>query len=292
MSTIAIFGLNGTLGKPTIDALTSEPFSSKVKYPLRLFTGKEKPAATSEKKYFNYNNETEVSEGLEGVDILVDLRKGGSSDLGPAAKKAGVKAYILSEFGVDYEGTPVESFFVFKSKEDYKKQIQSYGIKTVEIITSFFADWVWGEPLVLEVSKANNTIYSSDPSKKISVIFLKDVGKVIASIASKPVSEIKSKIRVSGDVVTPGSVAAVYEKASGETLKKEPYSKEKWSEIRDEILSGKSSLQPVFLWLFGSITATVDGATYFESNDNSYVNDGEFEWTKFEPEAEKAWAKK
>lgn len=292
MSTIAIFGLNGALGQPAIEALTSEPFSSKVKFPLRLFTGKEKPATTSEKKYFNYNDETEVAEGLEGVDVLVDLRKAGSSDLGPAAKKAGVKAYILSEFGVDFEGTAVEDFVLFKVKVDYKKKIQSYGIKTVEIITAFFADWVWGEPLGLQISRANNTFYSSDPSRKISVIFLKDVGKVIASIATKPVSEIKSKVRVSADVVTPGSVAAIYEKASGEILKKDPYSKEKWAQIRDDIVSGKSTLQPAFLWLLGSISATIDGGAYFEKNDNDYVNGGAFEWTKFEPEAEKAWAKK
>ncbi len=76
---VAVFGTNGFIGKPTIAALTSPEFSSKVSLPIRAITRDPSKYTDSDLiKYYKADSSDvdsfkEVFEGLDVLSMLVPL---------------------------------------------------------------------------------------------------------------------------------------------------------------------------------------------------------------------------
>jgi len=92
------------------------------------------------------SNATELEAALKGQDAIVSLL----SDVGiqeallEAAKKAGVKWFVPSEFGHDTSDPLVMDLPIplFKAKDDFRKKLDESGLGWTGIIPGMFFDWV------------------------------------------------------------------------------------------------------------------------------------------------------
>ena len=93
----------------------------------------------------DYSNKESVKEALTGVDVVISTVPHASLDVQPgiaeAAKEAGVKLFVPSEFGVPTEGV-TEGRFAAKAK--IHEQLKAIGIPYALFYTGPFADFMWG----------------------------------------------------------------------------------------------------------------------------------------------------
>ncbi|KAF5102400.1 hypothetical protein DV451_001895 [Geotrichum candidum] len=228
--TVAILGINGAIGVHALNAFLSPTFSSLFTLPIRIVTrdpSKIKanvPAITDDNVKF-YNANIATGEGLatvfEGVDVIINLLGTEVSHTAviEAAAAAKPKVYIPSEFGTDIPASgPYAN--LFKVKTDAIELARSKGLKTVSIITSAFSEWLFLVPALSGINfpESGQFQYYGDDSVKIGTTSLVDIGKVIASVASKNPATLPDYIRVAGDVVSPRKVSNAYTAVTGQKL--------------------------------------------------------------------------
>ena len=228
--TVAILGINGAIGFHALNAFLSPTFSSLFTLPIRIVTrdpSKIKanvPAITDDNVKF-YNANIATGEGLatvfEGVDVIINLLGTEVSHTAviEAAAAAKPKVYIPSEFGTDIPASgPYAN--LFKVKTDVVDLARSKGLKTVSIVNSAFSEWLLTVPPFAGVNfpEPGQFQYYGDSSAKIDTTSLVDVGKVIASVASKDPATLPDYIRVAGDVVSPRKISDAYTAVTGQKL--------------------------------------------------------------------------
>ena len=93
----------------------------------------------------DYSDKESVKNALTGVDVVISTVAGTALDVQPgiaeAAKEAGVKLFIPSEFGGPTEGA-TEGLFGAKAK--VQEQLKAVGIPYALFYTGPFADCIWG----------------------------------------------------------------------------------------------------------------------------------------------------
>ena len=248
--TVAILGINGTIGVHALNAFLSPTFSSLFTLPIRIVTrdpSKIKatvPAITDDNVKF-YSANIATGEGLatvfEGVDVIINLLgvEVPHTAVIEAAAAAKPKVYIPSEFGADIPASgPYAN--LFKVKTDVVDLARSKGLKTVSIITSAFSEWLLTVPPFGGVNfpEPGQFQYYGDDSVEIDTTSLVDVDtnkkhnnnkknkhtqatadrKVIASVASKDPTTLPDYIRVAGDVVSPRKISDAYTAVTGQKL--------------------------------------------------------------------------
>ncbi|GME86022.1 unnamed protein product [Ambrosiozyma monospora] len=166
---IAVFGTNGALGKPTLDALTSSTFSSKISFPIRAITrDPSKYTSNDEIKYYKADSADidSFKDVLTGVDVLINL--GGTSDiphydtpLDALLKyaKETVKLYIPSQFGTELDVVDLPGFLQVKTA--HSEKARAAGVKTIDVISSLF--FVPGSYLY-------ELIYGFNPETNVAVV--------------------------------------------------------------------------------------------------------------------------
>ncbi|KAF5113505.1 hypothetical protein DV452_003660 [Geotrichum candidum] len=228
--TVAILGINGTIGVHALNAFLSPTFSSLFTLPIRIVTrdpSKIKanvPAITDDNVKF-YSANIATGEGLaavfEGVDVIVNLLGTEVSHTAviEAAVAAKPKLYLPSEFGTDIPASG-PYLNLFKVKTDVVDLARSKGLKTVSIVNGAFSEWLLTVPPFAGVDfpEPGQFQYYGDGSAKIDTTSLVDVGKVIASVASKDPATLPDYIRVAGDVVSPRKISDAYTAATGQKL--------------------------------------------------------------------------
>ena len=93
----------------------------------------------------DYSNKESIKNALTGVDVVIctisftvlDLQSG----IAEAAKEAGVKVFVPSEFGNISEG---ETEGMFGEKAVIQTQLKAVGIPCTYFYTGPFADFTWG----------------------------------------------------------------------------------------------------------------------------------------------------
>jgi len=92
----------------------------------------------------DYTNEESIKKALVGVDVIISTISETALDLQPgiaeAAKEAGVKLFVPSEFGGPTEGA-TEGLFGEKAK--VRERLKAKGIPYALFYTGPFADFVW-----------------------------------------------------------------------------------------------------------------------------------------------------
>ena len=90
-----------------------------------------------------YSNKQSIKDALDGVDVVVSTiasaALGVQAAIAEAAKEAGVKLFVPSEFGVSLEGSPT----FFDAKTSVRSQLRALGLPYALFYTGPYADWVW-----------------------------------------------------------------------------------------------------------------------------------------------------
>ncbi|ODQ64461.1 NAD(P)-binding protein [Nadsonia fulvescens var. elongata DSM 6958] len=295
--TIAIVGINGTLGIHVINALTSAPFDDKISLPIHLATKqKTNKPASGQFKYFEVSPQDSaeaLSKVFSGADIVIDLTDSDADHikiLNAAVLAKDPKVFIASEYGIDNDET---SYHIFDKKRAVIKAAKEANMKTVSICTGLFADYAIESPLAFGVSLETGTATIIDNGDTpVSVSFVTDIGKVIASVVTTPIGKLPAKLHVQSDVTTARQVIDIYEAASGKKLK---VSRIGLGDARTQAHEidkmGVKSTNDSYM-ILQTIGAEGKGANFSRNNHNQDVNPDLFEWTSFEQRAKMAWKNK
>jgi uncharacterized protein YbjT (DUF2867 family) len=222
MTTVAVFGINGLLGKPVVEGLLTEPFITKIKTPIKLVTSspEKKPVESDKVEYINYKNSS-LKEAIKGVNVVINLGNVPNSplqDVLDAVIANKVKLYIPSQFGVDVEAAGALFPGFLDIKKNHSAAAREAGIKTVDISTALFYDeekgFVSSELPLTKVDTATNTVeFVGNENTKVNPSYYRDIGLATASIATfDDYSKLPNKVRIFSDYVTFGDLVAKYEK--------------------------------------------------------------------------------
>jgi uncharacterized protein YbjT (DUF2867 family) len=92
----------------------------------------------------DYSNKESIKKALTGVDVVISTLPGTALDVQPgiaeAAKEAGVKLFVPSEFGGPTEGATEG---LFGSKANIQERLKAIGIPYALFYTGPFADFLW-----------------------------------------------------------------------------------------------------------------------------------------------------
>lgn len=92
----------------------------------------------------DYSKDDSIKRALTGVEVVISTISGEALDvqgkIAAAAKEAGVKLFIPSDFGNVTEG---ETEGMFGEKANVQTQLKALGIPYVVFYTGPFADYVW-----------------------------------------------------------------------------------------------------------------------------------------------------
>ncbi|ODQ57733.1 hypothetical protein WICANDRAFT_81061 [Wickerhamomyces anomalus NRRL Y-366-8] len=296
MTTIAVFGLNGFLGKPIIEALLREPFISKIKTPIRLLTSSDKkPIESSKVQYYNVK-EVGYDKPLDGVDVVVNLGSVPGDPKDDAFLKSiishKVKLYIPSQFGTDLDATSETLPNFLQPKTTHSKAARDAGIKTVDIITGLFINedgFLPFAPLYVlghDVEKTKEATIRGDKNTLINPSYFKDIGNTVAALATKDnFASIPDKVRIYSDRILATELIKHYEKVNNVQLTT------KYVSTADTVKEAKEKYSKGFKFddfVFYLITLLAEGEgkglIFEKENEKEFVNPKEslFKWTKFQ----------
>ena len=92
----------------------------------------------------DYSNKESIKRALTGVDVVICTISGTAldlqADIAAAAKEAGVKLFVPSEFGNTSEG---ETEGMFGEKAGIQTQLKAVDIPCTIFYTGPFADYLW-----------------------------------------------------------------------------------------------------------------------------------------------------
>lgn len=289
--TVAILGINGAIGSHALNAFLSPTFSSLFTLPIRIVTRDSSkikaavPAITDENVKF-YTADITTGEGLatafEGVDVIVNILGVSVPHTAviEAAAAAKPKVYIPSEFGSDIPATG-PYINLFKVKTDAVELARSKGLKTVSIVNNAFSEWLLVVPPFGGVNfpEAGQFQYYGSDSVEIDTTSLVDVGKVIASVASKDPATLPDYIKVAGDVVSPRKISDAYTAATGQKLTDVALPLEEITTPAKKIAKeGPKSGNDFLVGLRGVL---YDHYLVSSHEHNEFVSNGLFEFTSF-----------
>lgn len=292
MASIAIFGLNGTLGKPTLEALKSDTFAPKVKFPILAVT-RDASKQTSDKyvKYItgDYNEGGDkIIEELKGVDAIVELFSPSpavNAVLEKVAAAVKPKVYIPTQFGCVIEEADKTFPGFLGIKSGHSNNIRKIsGVKVIDIYNGLFSGGAYLREVVglVGVDPLTKTVtYFVDPELKFSHSSLVDVGKVIASVVTNAkASELPDKLTINSGYTTPAEVVKAYEESHNVKLEVKP------TVPKDEVLKGAEAewsangFQPSKFLYYLQVLSSLGpgGGVTATKSDNELVNPGESLW--------------
>lgn len=294
--TVAVFGINGSLGRFTLNALISAPFVDKISLPVVAIT--RDPSKETDSDLIVYRKaeikaDAEADDlvlALKGVDVLINT---GSvfipldKVLDAIVKAGSIKLYIPSQFGLDLDKVD-EYFPAFMGlKTEHSTKARAAGIKTVDVITASFAEkgkylyeWIGATGYDPET---NTATFVGDPDLKTAVSVLPDVGKTLASLAIKDPKTIPDTIRVFSELVSQEEIVKRYEETHNVTIKRTGITKEEGLAKAQGLYANGLQLKDFFFYLQVAASQGLDRGLLFSKDDKEFVNPKEslFTWGKF-----------
>lgn len=272
--TVAIAGINGKLGRPVIDAITTL-FPHEYNFPIHALSRER----FENNEYITFHqvdwqDSITLEEALHGCDTIVDLsgKTTNSRPLIDAAINAGARVYFTSEYRVDYiEG---ENDELFQQKEsNYEYAMAQDFERVVQIVPGFFMEWVVPNLYLVGI---HGDKYSKvdDGRYKLSMTTTDNVAKSVASLAYRIPRQLPEVIRIQGDTLTCDEIAGIYSEITDQRLINDP-------ELR--IIENENVIDPLRSWL----THPLQPFDMTNRTQNEVVNPGIWEWTNFRQVAEK-----
>lgn len=294
---VAIFGLNGALGESTLAAFLSSVFSDKFQLPVFAVTrDASKKELTEFVKYVQgdiENGQQALVKELGHVDVVISLlgaTPAGLASLEKIVEGIKPKVYIPSQFGVDLPAAQKTFPGFLGLKADHTKKIRASGVKVVDIYTSFFVGGIWLYHVIGHIgadTEAKSVTYLGSPDTKLSFTSLDDIGRVVASVASKAFaapSDFPDALRVQSGSVTPAQVVKRYESTNNVKLEvKDTIAKDQALKEAQEVWA-KGFDPSKFLYYLNVLVSQGEGAgVLFVQNDDELVNPNEslWKWAKY-----------
>ncbi|KAF8258521.1 NAD-P-binding protein [Lactarius quietus] len=168
----------------------------------------------------DYSNKESIKSALVGVDVVICTISGTALDLqagiAAAAKEAGVKVFVPSEFGNTSEG---ETEGIFGEKAGIQTQLKAVGIPCTIFYTGPFADFIWASFLDLDVPSGKVTI-AGDGNKQISFTSRADIARYISYILTHlPAEQLTNRsFTIAGDNKSFNEIFKAYEAKIGKKV--------------------------------------------------------------------------
>lgn len=290
---VAIFGLNGALGQPTLDAIKSSIFADKFQFPILAITrDASKQTSDEHVKYVQgdyINGKEALVEQLKGVDVIVELVSP-NPDLFTAIEtivaEVKPKIFIPTQFGCNLEDARKVFPGFLGLKTAHSNNVRKSGIKVVDIYNGFFAQGHWLYEVIGHVGadpKTKTVTYFGSPDLKVAFTSLTDVGRVIASIASKPASELPDKVRVQSGEVSAAEIVKRYEETHNIKFEVKTVPQEEALEKAKQVWAQGFDPSKFLYYLQVLSSAGVDNGVSFSKNEDELVNPGEslWKWAKY-----------
>ncbi|RLV95778.1 hypothetical protein JA1_000689 [Spathaspora sp. JA1] len=290
---IAIIGLHGSLGKPTLDAINSGVFDDKLKFPIKALTRNDNNPSTDKIEYIKteINSETidSISSALSGVDVIVELITPNPelfTALEKVAEKVKPKLYIPSQFGSDIDDVRklIPGFLTVKTQ--HTENLRNLGIKTVDIVTNYFAQpgsFLYEFVTHIGIDPATNSVVQiGSLDTKSPFTRVEDIGKVVLAVATTPIDKLPNKLKVKSGSVTYKEFIERYESSHNVVLTiKEKLTTEEAKKQLDERLKESGGFNfkdfTFYLHVAGALGLEYDG------KDNELINPNEsiWKWQKY-----------
>mmetsp|Transcript_37305 Transcript_37305/g.60416 ORF Transcript_37305/g.60416 Transcript_37305/m.60416 type:complete len:307 (+) Transcript_37305:193-1113(+) len=233
--TVLIAGGTGGLGeKIALALLDSKHFSVKILSRVESVTGSKKSVVdvlvSKGASLVTVKDESveQAVDALTGSEVVISVLNGGGLAyqlvLIEAAKKAGVKLFIPSDFGIDIysldvqkklSGTKAEQFLSVKVAA--VDSLKKHGLDHTEIVTDFFTDttfWGW-----LGFDWPNGkVVVPGDGNAKVTFTHRDDIAKYVVQVLLQADKTKNRVIRLAGDTKTYNEVVSLFEKALGKKL--------------------------------------------------------------------------
>ncbi|CDO56489.1 hypothetical protein DV113_002608 [Geotrichum candidum] len=308
--TIAIAGINGTLGRHVLQSLLSEPFVSKINLPIRVISRNPDKIKANVPEVTTLNVEfhnadlhslDSVTNVFRGADVVVNLVGYGVGQpdsidhilLANAAAAAGsVKLYIPSEFGaVNDQSGPYNALFA--EKPPVLAHIKALGLKPVVFATGPFAEFLLGNPAFGGINSpeaGNLTYYGDNYDVKISTTSMVDIGKSVAAVAVKDPATVPELIKINSAQVSPRVLAEAYHKVTGISLVPVHQPLAVVADPARKVLTeGVKSMADFCTGLVGYF---YEGFCDIDGAENEFVSDGLFEFSSLETVIESVFKKR
>lgn len=278
MTSIAVFGTSGVLGKYVLEALTSDLVANKIAYPIKAITTKDKSGESTDKlEYIQGDvatNPDAIAERLEGVDVIISLVKVEEAIIKGMEKiviSVKPKIYIPSEYGIYHKDVDF-SHPMLDIKARHSNATRKAGIKTVEVATAFFRippAYLYGFTNHAGIDQQSKTVIYSD-NKTLEYSTGRDIANSLSVIATTDPSKVEDVYFISSGTLQVEDVVAKLEKE--QNTKYEVIHKTK-----EEILNEYKASDNDFIKYLFAVFAQGKG-TVWETSSNELVNPGESLW--------------
>ncbi|RLV96334.1 hypothetical protein JA1_000354 [Spathaspora sp. JA1] len=287
---IAIIGLNGSLGRPTLDAINSGKFDSKIKFPIKALTRKSQPSNDKIQYIQTEINSTTVGsivDELSGVDVIIELVAANPellTTLEQIVIQVKPKLFIPSQFGSDMAVIDkfIPGFLGFKTK--HSENVRKSGIKTIDIVTNYFAEpekYMYEIVNHVGIDPATQSILQiGDLNKKIEFTRVEDIGYVIVAVATAT-TNLPDKIEVKSGAISYQELINKYEQTHNVKLsiKEKITVDEAKQQLQEKLAKSGFSFQD-FFWYLHVIGATGE-LNYKGDNELINPNQSIWKWTAY-----------
>lgn len=283
-STVVVIGINGFLGKPVLAGLTGPEFGSQ--YKIRAVTRSSPKEELPNVEYIVASDKASYVKAFDGASAVVDLRSAAAlGDNSPidAAKEAGVKTYVTSDFGINYYEDD-ELTAPFNGKKESAAAVRAAGLRLVQIQTGYFAEGSLGafKQLVYIDEKNGVAEQVEGLNHRISISALRDVGLVVAGVLALPADQVPEIVPVQSFSVTPQEIADLYTKTTGRQLTTKAVTKQSVVDAAKRAIS-TGFKEGTFFDVLRGVSAIAPKAIDFSRNNiSSQIAAGKFQYTTLE----------
>jgi len=213
---------SGGLGSFIIEQLLKDKAAGAVKEVVVLTRQNSKTVVQGDAKviWVDYSNVESIRHALTGVDVVINAVSGRALDvqgrIAVAAKEAGVKLFVPSDFGgITEEQT--EGFYGRKAK--FKGQLKALGIPYANFYTGIFADSIWSPYLLLDVTSGKVSA-GGDGNTTIPFTSRTDIARYVSYVLTHlPPEQLENRaFRIAGDNKTFNEVFKAYEEKIGKKV--------------------------------------------------------------------------
>jgi len=168
----------------------------------------------------DYSNKESIKDALTSIDVVISTVPPTALDvqlgIAEAAKEAGVKLFVPSEFGGVTEGATEG---VKGSKARVQDQLKAVGIPYTLFYTGAYADFIWVPRFNLDVTSGKVTV-GGDGNKPISFTARLDIARYISYILTQlPTERLENgSFAMAGDTKSFNEIFKAYEAKTGKKL--------------------------------------------------------------------------
>ncbi|KAK6454733.1 CIP1 protein [Scheffersomyces xylosifermentans] len=275
---IAIFGVNGYLGKHFIEAIESGRYDDKVEFPIKAiqYIAKVLPDDTIQS----------ISQVLSGIDVVLELLSHTDELFKLMEKFVSIvrpKIFIPSQFGFDISQVDTYAPGYYPQKKLHSERIRSLGIKTVDVFTSFWAvpgDFLYETVGFAGIDPESNTITErGDPHSLFGISKLEDVANSVLILVTLDISLIPDTFKIHSDIVSFHDIIDRYESTHNVKLQvvKRMTKEEAAADLKERLARG-FDFQDINLYLQTIGTQGLDRGAYSSELHNELVNPKETLW--------------